>query len=226
MKPIGLMAIDLDGVLLKDDSSWEIFHRLLGTIGAKRDRNMEDFFSGKIDYLEWARRDTSMWEGMSIEPVHRYLARIDLNEGAEDLVQSLRALGVLPVIISTGISVVVKRAGEILGIDLVESNHVEVLDGRITGRVDVRCGFDEKGSVIRRLAGEASIPLDRCAAIGDAENDISMFETVPFSIAYNPKSPRVAQAATKTIVGTDLLEARDLLVDHFSKIRKCTPSLS
>jgi phosphoserine phosphatase len=226
MKPIGLMAIDLDGVLLKDDSSWEIFHRSLGTIGAKRDRNMEDFFSGEIDYLEWARRDTSMWEGMSIEPVHRYLGRMELNEGAEDLVKSLRVLGVLPVIISTGISEVVKRAGEILGIDIAESNHVEVLNGRITGRVDVRCGFDEKGFVVRRMAGEASIPLDRCAAIGDAENDISMFEAVPFSLAYNPKSSKVATAATKTVVGSDLFEARDVLVEHFSRFRKCIPNLS
>ncbi|MBU7004826.1 MAG: HAD family phosphatase, partial [Theionarchaea archaeon] len=146
--------------------------------------------------------------------------------GAEDLVQSLRALGVVPVIVSTGISQVVQRAGEILGIDLVESNHVEVIDGRITGRVDVRCGFAEKGSVIRRMAEQTSIPLDRCAAIGDAENDISMFETVPFSIAYNPKSTRVAQAATKTVVGSDLFEAREILADHFSSIRKCTQSLS
>ena len=217
MKPVGLVALDLDGVLLEGDSSWGIYHTLLGTLGGERDSNMEDFYSGVTDYRTWAMRDTALWRGKSIEPVHEYLPTMTLTEGAKDLVEGLRSLEVLPVIISTGISEIARRAGEILGIDLVVSNEVEVVDGKITGRVEVECGFDEKGSVLRRLAGELSIPMDRCAAIGDAENDLSMFRAVPLSLAFNPRSKEVAQAATMIIRGPSLHGARSILMDHFRR---------
>ena len=104
MIPRGMVALDLDGVLIRDDSSWGIYHRAMGTTGGQRDANMRDFFSGKIDYGTWALRDTAMWKGRSIEPVHRVLHELNLTEGALELVDRLRSIGVLPVIISTGIS--------------------------------------------------------------------------------------------------------------------------
>ena len=150
MRSRGLLAIDLDGVLLDEESSWEIFHRLLGTAGPEREHNMGLFFSGKIDYETWARLDTGLWVGKEIRPIDDYLVDLRASEGAEDLVEAMKALGVMTVIVSTGISRIALRVGVGLGIDHIVSNDVEVSDGRITGVVKVRCPFHGKGSPMGR----------------------------------------------------------------------------
>lgn len=224
MIPRGMVALDLDGVLIRDESSWGIYHKAMGTTGGQRDINMRDFFSGKIDYGTWAMRDAALWKGRSIEPVRRALPQINLTEGALDLVEGLRSTGVLPVIISTGISEIANRAGDLLGIDTVVSNEVEVLDGKVTGRVRIHCGFGEKGSLVREMAERASIPIGRCAAVGDAENDLPMFRAVPLSIAFNPRSEEVARAATVVVRDRTLHRVREILVEHLGQVKRCIRS--
>lgn len=210
----GLLALDLDGVLLEEGSSWEIFHRLLGTAGTERERNMELFFSGRIDYEEWAMLDAGLWTGMEIGPVDDYLANMDVSEGAHELVASMHELGVVTAIVSTGISRIARWVGTELGIDEVVSNDVEVTDGRITGRVKVRCPFYGKGSVVRALARRVGLPLSRSACVGDGENDLTMFDVVGFSVAHNPESNEVAARADRVVRG-GLRQTRDVLVEHF-----------
>ncbi len=218
MKRTGLLALDLDGVLLEGDSSWGVFHSLLGTMGPQRDRNMEMFFSGAIDYDTWARMDTALWRGKKVKPIRTYLANLQITEGARELIDEMHSGGVSSIIISTGISAVAERVGEIIGADLVRANEVEILNGRITGKVEVNCAFDQKGSILRQIARELAIPLANCACVGDHENDIPMFEVVPFSIAFNPKSKNVAEAATLIIRGSSLSGATRVLADHFGSI--------
>ncbi len=210
----GILALDLDGVLLEEGSSWEIFHRILGTAGTERERNMELFFSGRIEYEEWAKLDAGLWKGMEIAPVDDYLANMSVSEGAHDMVASIHDLGVVIAIVSTGISRIARKVGAELGIDEVVSNDVEVIDGRITGRVRVRCPFYGKGSVVRALAVRAGIPLSWSACVGDGENDLTMFDVVGFSVAHNPESSEVAARADRVVRG-GLRQTRDILVEHF-----------
>ncbi len=219
MRKRGLLVLDLDGVLLEEESSWEIFHRVLGTAGPERERNMDLFFSGRIDYAAWARLDASLWAGMKIEPVDDYLSGLCLSDGAQDLVKSMSDLGILTTIVSTGISKIARQVGTRLGIDQIIANDVEVADGRITGRVVIRCPFYGKGSVVRSLARGTGIPLGRSACVGDGENDISMFEAVGFSVAHNPISEKVASRANRVVRG-GLLQTRDVLVKHFESFPK------
>lgn len=216
MRKPGLLALDLDGVLLKGDSSWGRYHQLLGT-EKERKRTMELFFSKAIDYPTWARMDAELWKGMDSRPVQEYLCNLQVAPGAVELVSKMHSLGIISIMISTGISAVAEKVGEILGMDAVKANDVEVLDGRLTGKVRINCGFDEKGLVLRRMARGRAIPLERCACVGDDENDISMFEAVPFSLAYNPKSNEVARKASMVIKG-DLHQVRRVLIEHFKSL--------
>ncbi len=223
MRGIGVLALDLDGVLLEEESSWARYHDLLGTQDG-RERNMRSFMSGEIDYRTWATRDAGLWKGMNPSPVCRYLESLKTRTGSAEMVSDMRSLDVVTAIISTGIGAVARRAAEILHIDLVEANDVEILGSRISGRVKVKCGFREKGLVLRRIAGHAGIPLDRCACVGNDENDIPMFQTAGFSIAYNPTTEEVASHASVVVRGRDLEDVRSILRDHFAHLRSCTAS--
>jgi phosphoserine phosphatase len=105
-----------------------------------------------------------------------------------------------------------------LGIGLVKANEVEVVEDHITGEVRIDCGFHDKGSILRQIAGQMEIPLPRCASVGDDDNDISMFEAVPFSVAYNPKSSRVEDCATSIVRGRSLDPVRLSLLEHFRSL--------
>lgn len=215
---LGLVALDLDGVLLVEDSSWDVFHRTYGTAGPERDRHMELFYAGRIDYDTWARLDASMWRGLEISRVERRIPDLNLTEHAAELVREIHSIGVSTAILSTGLSQIANRIAAELEIQRVIANELEVVDGLMTGRVKIRCSFHEKGDVLRRLTEELSLPLERTACIGDAENDLTMFDTAGLAIAYNPSSAEVARRASLVVRGSSLRQAKRALVTHFSSL--------
>ena len=52
-----------------------------------------------------------------------------------------------------------------------------------------------KGAAVANLASFLGIPAERVAAVGDGENDISMFEVAGLAIAMGNAAPQVQQAA-------------------------------
>lgn len=212
----GLLGLDLDGVLIPNDSSWDLYHRILGTEEGRK-RNMDLFFSGRIDYRTWAEMDADLWRGMSYRPIERYLEGLTVNEGAIELVSEMREMSVEIAIVSTGISSFAERISRILGIDTVIANEVETHGGEITGEVRTKCGFDEKGSKLRELGEGMGIPRSRWSCVGDDENDLSMFRIVPFSIAYNPKSAKLTEIATLTIESDNLHRVLRSLARHYDQ---------
>ena len=75
-----------------------------------------------------------------------------------------------------------------LGLDFVAANELEILDGRLTGRV-VGEIVDRPGKAVAlaRFAREADVPLEQCVAVGDGANDIDMLTTAGLGIAFNAK---------------------------------------
>ncbi len=218
LKSQGLLALDLDGVLLPNQSSWDAYHRILGT-NEGRKRNMGLYFSGQIDYETWARMDAELWKGMDSKPIKEYLQRMDITPGANQLITDMREIAVEPIIISTGILSIAKTVGRALGIDTVIANEVEMKNGRITGNVRVNCGFEEKGRVLRRLGEARGIQPNRWACVGDDMNDLSMFKEAAYSVAFNPKSTELEGFASAVIRSKDLYPVRNLLKKYLTGLQ-------
>ena len=60
-----------------------------------------------------------------------------------------------------------------------------------------------KGEALRRLCARLGIPLSRCAACGDGENDLELFGAAGLSIAMGNASPKVRLAADAVVSGND-----------------------
>jgi len=97
--------------------------------------------------------------------------------------------------VSGGFLEIVQPLAEELEIDHARANQLEVVDGRLTGRVigDVvdRAG---KAAALRELADAEGLPLSRTVAIGDGANDLDMIEAAGLGIAFNAKPVVRAQA--------------------------------
>ncbi len=69
--------------------------------------------------------------------------------------------------------------------------------------LDITSEDANKGAALTRLANHLKVSLDRTLAIGDADNDLSMFEVAGISIAMGNAPPHVKSAADRIAPSND-----------------------
>jgi phosphoserine phosphatase len=204
-KNLKLVAFDLDGTLTCVDSIWRYLHEALGTWD-RASVYAQRYERGEIDYGEWARLDTALWKGIPIRRLQELVNRIPYVDHAKEVVEILRGEGIKVGVISAGLTILTDRAARELGLDFAWANILKVQGGRLTGEIDVLVTFDGKGSILRSIRKAYGFRASECAAVGDDETDISLFQEAGIRIAFNPKSPRLEALAHATIRGSDLME--------------------
>jgi phosphoserine phosphatase len=130
-----------------------------------------------------------------VDAVDRVRKAVRLTPGARTLVRTLKRLGYAVAIVSGGFTAVTDDLVAELGLDHALANELEVLDGRLTGRV-VGPVVDRaaKASALRRFAELEGLAVEQTVAIGDGANDLDMLEAAGLGIAFNAK-PIVREAA-------------------------------
>jgi len=181
---VRLIAFDLEGTLVKSVSSWVELHKKFGT-WEKGKEYAELFFAGKIDYVEWADLDASLWKGRTKEEIMEWANSVEYMDGARELIEFLRENDFKIAILSSGLMCLAERVARELGVDYVFANEL-IFDenGVITGEVNPAVDFQGKGAILRKLKNELKPELT--IAVGDGYNDLSMFRVADVSIAINP----------------------------------------
>ena len=138
------------------------------------------------------------WPGWTRPSSTRYAERCG-RPGARTLVRTLKRLDYRFAIVSGGFHQVTDELAADLGIDYAAANTLEVVDGRLTGRL-VGPILDRAGkaAALERFAREAGVPLSQTVAIGDGANDLDMIARAGLGIAFNAK-PAVREAADATV---------------------------
>ena len=102
-------------------------------------------------------------------------------------------------LVSGGFIEIVGPLAARLGITLTHANRLEVLDGRLTGRVSgAVVDRAAKAVTLLEFAARVEVPIGRTIAIGDGANDIDMVTAAGFGIAYNAK-PLLCEAADAVV---------------------------
>jgi len=215
MEKLKLVIFDVDGTLVKVNSSWQHLHEVLGTWDQGK-RYAEQFFQGNITYEEWAQLDASLWRDLPLERIKEIIRDIPYVDGAKDVLATLRRSGLKVVLLSAGLSLVTERIENDVGVDYSLANELIVKNGFLTGGVKVKVPFDAKLSVLRRLLRRFGVSMAECAAVGDDETLIPLFKEVGLGIAFNPHSERVKMSARFVVKGNDLRDILPfLLAGHF-----------
>jgi phosphoserine phosphatase len=129
-----------------------------------------------------------------------------LTPGARTFVRTLKRLGYTVGIVSGGFTHFTDRLAQELSLDHAVANELEIVDGRLTGRVlgevvDRR----RKAELLAEFAERDGIPLSQAVAVGDGANDLDMLSTAGLGIAFNAKP--VVQEAADTTVNVPYLDA-------------------
>ncbi|MFW9962173.1 MAG: HAD family hydrolase [Candidatus Sifarchaeia archaeon] len=200
---IRLVVFDVDGTLTKHSSVWWRLHEHFDTT---REGKLfyDQFFAGEITYDEWADLDAGLWKGKTLSEVMKVVHSTQLALGAEEVIRILKDHHLKTAILSGGLDIMANDIGQRVGIDYVLTNKLYHKDGILTGEVKNRVAWGAKSEVISQISSHFSIPLEKTAFVGDGRNDMSVFEVVGLSIAFNPEDLEVADAADVVIRKDDL----------------------
>ena len=199
-----LVVMDVDSTLIQD----EVIELLAAHAGREAEvaAVTEAAMRGELDFAASLRQRVAVLEGLPASVLDEVRAAIRLSPGARTLVRTLKRLGFTVAVVSGGFIEIVGDLARELGIDHARANRLEIVDGRLTGRLvgDIvdRAG---KAAALRAFAEEAGLPLSRTVAIGDGANDLDMLEVAGLGIAFNAKP--VVREQADTAVSVPYLDA-------------------
>ncbi|MFN8196311.1 MAG: phosphoserine phosphatase SerB [Nocardioidaceae bacterium] len=199
-----LIVMDVDSTLIQG----EVIEMLAAEAGCEEEvaRVTEAAMRGELDFEESLRSRVALLEGLDAAAIDRVYDAIELNPGARTLLRTLRRLGYRFAIVSGGFSQITDRLAKRLKVHYSRANELEIVDGRLTGRIvgEVvdRAG---KAEALRQFAADFGVPEDAVIAIGDGANDLDMLSAAGLGIAYNAKA--VVRDAADTSVSVPYLDA-------------------
>ncbi len=148
----------------------------------------ERAMAGELDFEAALRERVALLAGLGEEAIELCLAeRIVPTPGARVLVATLRERGCHTVLVTGGFHHFADRIAGMLGFDQVVANRLEVLEGRLSGKL---VGAVTDASVKERvLRGEAErLGEDALVmAAGDGANDAPMLKAAAYGMAYHAK---------------------------------------
>jgi len=181
-----LIVFDVDSTLIQV----EVIEMLAARAGAQAEVRpiTEAAMRGELDFTAALRERVALLAGLPASVLDEVAVELPLTPGARTTIRTLKRLGYRCGVVSGGFTLVVQRLVDELGLDFCAANELEVVDGRITGRVlgEIvdRAG---KADALRRFAAEYDVPMEQCVAVGDGANDIDMLSAAGMGVAFNAK---------------------------------------
>ena len=199
-----LVVMDVDSTLVQG----EVIEMLAERAGCAAEvaRVTEAAMRGELDFRASLEARVALLAGLDAAVLDSVRAAVRLTPGARTLVRTLKRLDHKVGVVSGGFCQIVDGIAAELGLDYVAANTLEVLDGRLTGRlvgeVVDRAG---KAAALERFARECGVPLSQTVAIGDGANDLDMLQRAGLGVAFNAKA--VVREAADAAVSVPYLDA-------------------
>lgn len=154
---------------------------------------------GEIDFAESLHQRVATLAGLPAGVLDEIADEVELTPGARTTIRTLRRLGFHCGVVSGGFRQVIEPLAHELMLDFVAANELEIVDGRLTGRV-VGPIVDRAGKAkaLRDFATQAGVPMEQTVAVGDGANDIDMLNAAGLGVAFNAK-PALREVADASL---------------------------
>ena len=153
---------------------------------------------GELDFAQSLHERVATLAGLPESVLDEVASSIVLTPGARTTIRTLKRLGIRCGVVSGGFIQVIAGLAEELGLDFARANTLEIVDGKLTGRVigDV-VDREAKAKYLREFADELGISMSQTVAVGDGANDIDMLTAAGLGIAFcaKPALREVADAS-------------------------------
>ncbi len=199
-----LVAMDMDSTLITIECIDEIadMQGLKPQVAAITEAAMR----GELDFAESLRRRVALLEGLDASALQRvFEERLRLSPGAERMLRAVQAAGLKTLLVSGGFTYFTDRLKPLLGLDFTRANVLEIVDGKLTGKVlgDI-VDAEAKRATVEQVCATLGISPNEAIVMGDGANDLKMMGIAGMSVAFRAK-PVVREQATVALnyVGLD-----------------------
>ncbi|MDR2017174.1 MAG: phosphoserine phosphatase SerB [Burkholderiales bacterium] len=199
LQEVCVVAMDMDSTLI----TIECIDEIADMIGIKPQvaEITERAMRGEIDFRDSLRARVALLKGVpETDLATIYDTRLTLSPGAEAMLEAFHTAGAKSLLVSGGFTFFTEKLRARLGFTHAVSNTLEIIDGKLTGRVvgDILGAAGKAAQLSAAKAKYATPEKPLTVAIGDGANDLMMFQAADVSFAYRAK-PKVRSEATHAI---------------------------
>jgi len=141
------------------------------------------------DFAQSLRQRVALLDGVPQEVLARvYHERLRLNPGAETLIAQAKRAGLKTLLVSGGFTFFTDKLRARLGLDQTRANVLEIVDGKLSGRVlgEIIDGA-AKARAVRALMDATGATPRQTLVLGDGANDLAMMGLAHYAVAYRAK---------------------------------------
>jgi phosphoserine phosphatase len=189
-----LVAMDMDSTLI----TIECIDEIADMQGLKEQVSeiTEAAMRGELDFAESLKRRVALLEGLDAGALERvYTERLAISMGGEAMLAAIKAAGLKTLLVSGGFTFFTDRLKARLGLDYTNANVLEIVDGKLTGRVlGTIVDAEEKKRTVEQVCAAMGISPTQAIVMGDGANDLKMMAIAGLSVAFRAKPVVRAQA--------------------------------
>jgi len=185
---IRVLAMDMDSTLINIECIDEIadFTGQKSAVAQITEATMR----GEIkDFKESLRRRVALLEGVAADTLESvYRERLRPNPGAIELLAGAHERGIFTLLVSGGFTFFTEKLREQLGFKQTQANTLEIIDGKLTGKVlgDIVDGA-AKAAHLDNACARLGYTKANAITMGDGANDLIMMNGSGISVAYHAK---------------------------------------
>jgi len=208
-----MVSFDVDGTIFRKAALTQSAQAL--GIGEKWNALDEMYHRHRITLRDCLSFQYKLLQGMKLADVYREVSKVEVIKNVRETVQKLQGHQLHVILLTDNPDFLCAYLLERFGFEGYVSSKVAVEDGTISGEIEP---LPDKRLGLRKYSAWMSLPLSRCAHVGDWVNDIPVFRIVRYSIALNAKTERVKASASYPLATDDLLD----VYKHLASARATT----
>jgi len=189
-----LFVADMDSTIIGQ----ECIDELADYAGLKEKvaRITERAMQGELDFPGALRERVRLLAGLDERELKRCLdERVHLTEGAQTLVQTMRAGGASCLLVSGGFLSFAEPVARTVGFDRVRANRLVFAGGKLSGEVgDPIVDAIAKREALIEVREQLNLRREDVLAVGDGANDKLMIEEAGLGVAFRAK-PALVEVA-------------------------------
>lgn len=212
-----ILLADMDSTMIEQECIDELAD--VAGIGAKVAQITARAMNGELEFEGALTERVALLQGLDAGVIDDVLAnRITLAPGGQALVATMRANGAHTALVSGGFTAFTAEVAAKLGFDEHRANTLEIIEGRLTGRVlGPILGRAAKVSALEEISARLGLSPADAMAVGDGANDLGMLGLAGAGVAVHAKPSVAAQCALRVNHGdlTALLFLQGYSRDEF-----------